>query len=219
MTDAFAPDATYHPWDTLIDSLVDTGYGVIHNALPPPEIDALLEEFEHLRHHDQLQRAGIGRGKEHQLRDDIRGDSIYWLNHNGPAQARYLERMAAFKDALNYALFLGLFEFEAHFARYPAGSFYKTHVDSLQGRANRMVSTVLYLNQDWPADAGGEMVIYDPNAPERELERVIPTANTLVCFLSETIPHEVRPTTRPRASIAGWYRRNASLNGVVDPAR
>ena len=107
----------------------------------------------------------------------------------------------------------------AHLARYPAGAFYRRHLDSFRGRANRVVSTVGYLNPDWPEDGGGEMVIYAEQDPQRELTRVAPRAGTLVCFLSEQVPHEVLPTRLPRASIAGWFRRNASLGGVVDPAR
>ncbi|WP_346301717.1 2OG-Fe(II) oxygenase, partial [Halomonas sp. BM-2019] len=63
------------------------------------------------------------------------------------------------------------------------------------------------------------MVLYAPDDPEREVARVRPGAGTFACFLAETIPHEVLPTRLPRASIAGWFRRNASLGGRVDPAR
>ena len=41
----------------------------------------------------------------------------------------------------------------------------------------------------------------------------------LVIFMSEQIPHEVLPTRKPRASIAGWFRCNASVTGKIDPAR
>ncbi|MCX2524882.1 2OG-Fe(II) oxygenase [Larsenimonas rhizosphaerae] len=214
------PDApmTIDGQDALIDQLVAFGWGVQHQAISREHIQALRLELDHLHEHDQLSRAGIGRGQDHQLRDDIRGDSIYWLNPAGPAQQDWLMRMEHFRQALNYSLFLGLLEFEAHFARYPAGTFYKKHVDSFRNRANRMVSTVLYLNEDWPADGGGEMVLFDEHDTDREIGRVRPEAGTLVCFLSETIPHEVLPTHHSRASIAGWFRRNASQGGRIDPA-
>ena len=41
-------------------------------------------------------------------------------------------------------------------------------------RANRVISTVGYLNPDWPSDGGGEMVIYHPDAPTLEVARVVP---------------------------------------------
>jgi SM-20-related protein len=37
---------------------------------------------------------------------------------------------------------------------------------------------------------------------------VAPRAGTLVCFLSERIPHEVLAAHVDRISIAGWFRRN-----------
>lgn len=179
----------------------------------------LHTELMALAAHDALEAAGIGRGQAHTLRRDIRGDAIHWLDRESLAQRRYLEAMGEVQQALNRALFLGLFEYEAHFAHYPPGAFYRRHLDSFRGRANRVVSTVGYLNPDWPADGGGEMVLYAPDDPEREVARVRPGAGTFACFLAETIPHEVLPTRLPRASIAGWFRRNASLGGRVDPAR
>ncbi|MFC0336369.1 SM-20-related protein [Kushneria avicenniae] len=214
--------------DALIEDLIEQGFSCQRDFFSPALIDALLSDLEQLEADDALADAGIGRLKEHQLAASIRGDAIRWLNHESPAQRVYLQRLEELRELINRALFIGLFEFEAHFARYPPGAFYKRHVDSFQGRANRVISTVTYLNRDWPVDGGGEMVMFesqqqgpdgfDPQAPSREMARVRPEAGTLACFLSDTVPHEVLPTRLPRASIAGWFRRNASINGVVDPA-
>ncbi|MEC8938077.1 MAG: 2OG-Fe(II) oxygenase, partial [Pseudomonadota bacterium] len=144
----------------LVDALVEQGWyvgkGVIDSAL----CQALHREIHHLAEHDALDEAGIGRGQQHHLRKDIRGDAIHWLDRESDAQRRYLDAMAELQQSLNQALFLGLFEYEAHFAHYPAGAFYQRHLDSFRGRANRVISTVGYLNPDWPSDGGGEMVIY-----------------------------------------------------------
>ncbi|GHE20179.1 2OG-Fe(II) oxygenase [Halomonas urumqiensis] len=175
-------------------------------------------ELARLAELDALEAAGIGRGNAHTLRRDIRGDVIHWLDRQSLAQRRYLDAMTELQRQLNQALFLGLFEYEAHFAHYPPGAFYRKHLDSFRGRANRVISTVGYLNSGWPADGGGEMLLFDPASPEREVARVRPEAGTFACFLSDTLPHEVLPTRLPRASIAGWFRRNASLGGLVDPA-
>ena len=64
---------------------------------------------------------------------------------------------------------------------------------------------MLYLNDDWQASDGGELVVYDEHSQE-VLHRVLPSAGTLVCFLSEEFPHEVLPAHRDRMSIAGWFR-------------
>lgn len=203
----------------LIDALVEQGWYVGRDVIDLGLCDALNHELLKRAAYDRLDEAGIGRGQQHLLRKDIRGDAIHWLDRESAAQRQYLEAMGELQQALNQALFLGLFEYEAHFAHYPPGAFYQRHLDSFRGRANRVISTVGYLTPDWPSDGGGEMVIYHPNDPGQEVARVVPEAGTFACFLSDTIPHEVLPTRYPRTSIAGWFRRNASMGGVLDPAR
>lgn len=204
---------------TLIDALVEQGWFIGEDFLDAELCHDLHRELAQMAERNALAAAGIGRGDEHQLRHDIRGDAIHWLDRESLAQRRYLEAMGELQRELNQALFLGLFEYEAHFAHYPPGAFYKKHLDSFRGRANRVVSTVGYLNPDWPADGGGEMVIFSDDDSEREVARVRPEAGNFACFLAERVPHEVLPTRLARASIAGWFRRNASLGGLVDPAR
>ncbi|WP_027967502.1 2OG-Fe(II) oxygenase [Halomonas halocynthiae] len=217
-----------HRLNELINALVEQGWYVGHDFISPSLHAPLFDEVMRKAEHNALTAAGIGRGRDHHRRTDIRGDTIQWLNRESQAQRRYLDAMGELQQALNKALFLGLFEYEAHFAYYPAGAFYKRHLDSFRGRANRVISTVSYLNPDWPSDAGGEMAIFTPEtaAPvgqdceeeQQIIARVQPKAGTFACFLSEQIPHAVLPTRLPRASIAGWFRVNTSLNSTVDPA-
>ncbi|WP_108444829.1 2OG-Fe(II) oxygenase [Halomonas denitrificans] len=217
--DAFATALPRARLAELVDALVEQGWYVGEGFIPAELCAALHHELGAMADHEALEAAGIGRGQEHALRRDIRGDAIRWLDRESQARRQYLDAMAELQQELNRALFLGLFEYEAHFAHYPPGAFYKRHVDSFRGRANRVVSTVGYLNPDWPEDGGGEMVIFAADDPNREVARVRPQAGTFACFLSDSVPHEVLPTRLPRSSIAGWFRRNASLGGLVDPAR
>ncbi|MCP5336073.1 MAG: 2OG-Fe(II) oxygenase, partial [Oceanospirillaceae bacterium] len=106
---------------------------------------------------------------------------------------------------------------EAHFAHYNPGEFYRKHLDAFQGRSNRRVTTVVYLNDGWQSEWGGELEIF--TAQDESLLKVEPQAGTLVSFLSDEFPHQVLPATQPRLSIAGWFRINQSLAGVIDPAR
>ncbi len=62
------------------------------------------------------------------------------------------------------------------------------------------------------------MALFDEDQIEPFLS-VTPAFATLVVFLSEEVPHEVRPAKRDRYSIAGWYRVNNSLNDQIDPPR
>jgi len=116
---------------------------------------------------------------------------------------------------LNRTFFMGLFDYECHYAKYTHGDFYKKHVDAFKGRSNRVFTSVLYLNTP---NEGGELVIYKPKSKVVEVS-ISPKAGTLVLFESERFVHEVLPAVDNRYSIAGWFRKNASISGIVDPPR
>ncbi|QCU89384.1 2OG-Fe(II) oxygenase [Thiomicrorhabdus sediminis] len=202
----------------MIDALVEKGWCEWPNAISNELCLQLLNELDALDEQGQMEEAGIGRGQQHQKNHGIRRDSIYWLNGQSEAQQQYLAQMALLQQQLNRELFMGLFEYECHYALYSPGDFYKKHSDSFRGNANRMITTVLYLNPQWQNEWGGELVIYSEDG-EQVLHTAMPEIGKLVVFLSEQTPHEVLPTQQPRASIAGWFRCNASTAINLDPAR
>ena len=163
-------------------------------------------------------RAGTGRDGGRRVNRFVRGDRIDWPAPGEPAVAPYLEWIERLRLALNRRLFIGLFDYECHFACYPTGAFYRRHRDAFRGDTNRVVSTVLYLNPGWMATEGGELVIY-PGGSDAPLTRIVPAYGTLAVFLSEDFPHEVLPAVRPRYSLTGWFRVNGSIGGAVDPPR
>lgn len=201
----------------LLDALVDQGWYEWPNAVTDDLCGALLAEVEHLDEEGELRRAGIGRGDDLQVNKDIRRDQIKWLDNSSQAQQDYLKQMSSLKRELNRGLFLGLFEYESHFALYKKGDFYKKHLDSFRGKANRMVTTVLYLNPHWQPDSGGQLVIYNEDSSQ-QLAKISPKMGKMVIFMSEQIPHEVLPTQNPRISVTGWFRLNNSIAGTIDPA-
>jgi SM-20-related protein len=183
-----------------------------------PALIALVERLNLLSQSD-FHKAGIGRNEDHIKADNVRRDKIHWLDVSDPHESLFLSYMQDLKTYLNRRLFMGLFSYECHFAHYDQGAFYKKHVDAFKGEANRILSTVLYLNPDWQQGDGGELVVYDPDNTDQVLNVVSPSFGTLVTFLSEDFPHEVLPAQKARYSIAGWFRVNASIAGQIDPPR
>ena len=204
--------------ESMLDALVTNHWYEWYNAIPAELCLSLLDEIETFEEQGNLKPAGIGRGDEHQLASDIRRDHIKWITGTTPAQIEYLAIMNALQQEINRALFLGLFEYECHYALYNQGDFYLKHMDAFKGQANRIVTTVLYLNPDWREDWGGELLVYNEEG-NQVMASINPEIGKLVVFMSENVPHEVAVTHHPRASIAGWFRLN-NTNGLnLDPAR
>jgi SM-20-related protein len=190
-------------YDAIADALAGPGFIILDGAFSAQitqDLIALIGAKE-----TQLKRAGIGRADSFQLNDSVRGDVIEWLELGAAPVTEFLSAMDKLREALNQRLFLGLCEYEAHFACYKPGAFYAKHHDAFRGKPGRKVSSAFYLNPDWDFAAGGELVLYD-KAGSAELIRVAPECGRLVLFLSEDFPHEVLPTSRVRQSIAGWFR-------------
>lgn len=199
----------------IASDLRKDGYAIIDNAFLDTMPATLSHRLHSLAEADAMRRAGIGRGDDLVKRKDIRGDEIHWLSAEHESESLWVQTMAWFRRELNRELLLGLFSYESHFSHYPPGAFYKKHSDAFRGQANRVLSTVYYLNPDWQPGDGGELIIY--NEADELLERVEPVFNRLVVFLSEEFPHEVLPAMKDRYSIAGWFRVNTSSAERPDP--
>ncbi len=162
-----------------------------------------------------LKKAGIGRGMAQQKNTDIRRYQIQWLDKQNKTDKAFLDLMENLRQSLNRQLFLGLFDYESHYAVYQQGAFYKKHLDALKGKSNRVLTTVLYLNEQWDTENDGELVLYAAGS-KTVLETVQPARGTIVIFLSEQFPHEVLAAKKTRYSIAGWFRLNASGSNEID---
>jgi SM-20-related protein len=184
-------------------ALEQLGYCILDDTLCVGMAAALARECSATDR--DFHTAGVGRQNEHLLDARIRSDEILWLDTASDAGKPYLDFMGTLRVFLNRRLFLGLFDYDCHYARYASGAFYRKHVDAFSGNRSRVLSTVLYLNENWLAADGGELLLYAEEG-EIVLESVAPLHNRLVLFLSERFPHEVKPATRARHSIAGWFR-------------
>jgi SM-20-related protein len=196
--DALADGLSEHGWLS-----VDAGPFLGENLLL-----SLCDEIQALDRSDALHAARIGRGQDKTRDRSVRRDKIAWLQGETTAQDELFQAFEVIRCGLNQRLFLGLKQFEAHYATYHPGDFYRKHVDSFRGRASRVVSVVLYLNRDWRHSDGGALQVYNR---DRDLEiygHVRPELGHMAVFMSEEIPHEVLPANRTRYSVACWFRQD-----------
>jgi SM-20-related protein len=191
-------------YDLIADALADKGYCILPQLLPAELNTALRRRVSRLDDED-FSHAGIGRDHDFQLNRAVRRDQTRWLSDANPVDAAYIDEMAELRLQVNRRLFMGLFDYESHYAHYPPGAFYKKHMDAFKGQANRVLTTILYLNPDWQPEDGGQLLIYAPDSDE-VIETVNPQFGSFVIFLSEQFPHEVVKASRDRYSIAGWFR-------------
>ena len=185
----------------IVDALVNDGYIVIENAITKELCSALLQDA---RSESGFTNAGISSTNDLHIDSSKRRDKTLWLDEDGSCRSEYLAFSKELQESLNRELYLGLSYYESHYALYSEGDFYEKHLDAFKGSKNRVVTTVLYLNEEWKDEDGGELVIYDEE--DKEIQKVTPNAGTLVVFLSDKFPHEVLEANTKRYSIAGWFR-------------
>lgn len=194
----------------LVAGLRAADWVVVPSAWSAAAIDRLRAEAEALEAAGDLTQAAIGRGAQSAIDHATRSDRTVWLDSLDPDAAPALTALGreldALRRALNHGLLLGLDEVEAHLACYPPGAGYARHRDRFADHDARVLSLVLYLNHDWREGDGGALRLHLPQGPHD----VLPESGTLVAFLSDRVEHEVLPATRPRWSVAAWFRRRTA---------
>ncbi len=190
--DEVAADLRRRDWTTVA---IDPAHALLLGAA-----DEARTHLQALR----LRPASTGRDRGVRLAG-LRGDDTLWLDDPacGPAAGALLLALDGLRSGLNERLTLGLASVEAHFAHYPVGAGYARHVDGFQRDDARVLSLVLYLNRDWPADGGGALRLHLPEGPHD----IAPRQGTLALFLSAGVEHEVMPAAQPRFSVAAWFRQ------------
>lgn len=192
----------------VVDDLATRGWSEQANFLPADLVRALATECRRRAAEGKLNPAGVGRGAAQEVREAIRGDHILWLDPGESDDCdQYLDAMDELRLAINQGLFIGLEDYECHFALYPPGAFYRRHLDRFRDDDRRAVSAVFYLNENWQPGDGGELRMFLADEVVRDVQ---PTAGTLVVFLSGDIPHEVLAARRDRLSLTGWFRRRGN---------
>lgn len=199
-----------HPhFEQIADGLAEAGFAVADNFLTNAEVDAILALDLFREGVVNFRKAGIGKESQLQINESIRGDYIRWMDKNeAPPPAKvYMDRLQSLCEYLNQNLYLSLKDYEIHFTIYPAGSFYKRHLDQFKKDDHRKLSVICYLNKEWEEQHGGQLRMY---LNDKAID-FLPLSGRLICFRSDLIEHEVLPATKERLSLTGWM-----LDQLVD---
>lgn len=196
--------------DLITHNIYTYGFHIIDNFLDESHYQALRSNVQEMDQKGLLSRAKIGVNENAHQNETIRGDETLWIDEQSedPAVKAYLEQTNKIAKILNQSLFLGLIEFETHYALYQPGTYYKKHIDQFATTKDRKISCVYYLNSDWQNNYGGELKLYNQN--NQLIQEVFPQGNRFICFNSE-LPHEVCITHQPRFSIAGWMKNRSMV--------
>jgi len=188
-------------WLMWMDRLAEDDYLIVDDFISDEMYRETMDFFHQKEASDELKKAGIGAQADFQVKAEIRGDFIHWLDENRDAElSPFFGLMDDLTQNLKRFCYLSLSGREFHIAKYPAGSFYHRHLDQFQERSNRQITVLIYLNKNWEKGNGGELVIYKDG---QEI-MVEPIAKRLLLFKSDIIEHEVLTTNVPRYSLTGW---------------
>ena len=186
----------------IADGLAENGYAVADQFLSQDEIDGILNLKEFKNDTEHFKKAGVGKQQGFQINEAIRGDYIHWIDKNSASNSLkvYLDRLTDLMQFLNENLFLSLKDCEVHMTIYPAGAFYRRHLDQFKRDDHRKLSVICYLNNNWKESEGGQLRLYLPE----KATNFFPIGGRIICFRSDQIEHEVLPATRSRISLTGW---------------
>jgi len=209
-------------------------------------VSDLAGDVQKLRSHEKFNIARIGQDSTNALNEDIRVAETCFLGptklEDMPSSARdkLYEALDGARSTLSSNSKLDVMDAstgelvqcapalvpnltEMLYAYYPKGGFYRRHRDAIPKSASvlRCFSLLLYLNQDWKREDGGELRMHFDSGgdflPDGEAANFIdvePRAGTLVLFRSDKVPHEVLDTNSERLAVVGWYNRAVTAGDV-----
>ncbi len=203
-------------WDFHFDQLAQQDYTIVDNFLPPKVYTNIKSLFIDAIKEEQLTKAGIGSLSKYQIRENIRRDEILWLDRNdcNDEIRSFFDFIETFIPTVNRELFTAIKDYEFHLAHYPAGGFYKKHLDQFSERNNRILSVIIYMNDNWQDGDGGELKIYTDQSCDN-FELIPPIGNRLAIFRSDIVWHEVLTANKSRKSLTGWLLKQPQGLGFL----
>ncbi len=190
--------------EKIVEEVYANGYSIQPDYFDTETVLQLLTTFSNLQ--SQLKKAAIGNQDIKTVNTSIRSDKIVWLNGDEENLKAVYDWMDELQLMLNRRCYLGINNREFHFAKYDIGDFYKKHKDAFSNSAERKITILIYLNQNWKKKHEGELALY---ANDAEI-KVSPKAGTLVVFESH-LEHEVLPSNAERISFTGWLKNSKHI--------
>lgn len=203
---------TDQQWEGWLTELAENDFVIVDDFISASMYENIMGFFREAEKENQLKKAGIGASGELQVKEDVRGDFIYWLNRTRDEKlSGFFTLMDELRQQLLQTCYLSLKDAEFHIAKYPAGSFYEKHLDQFSGRANRQITVLIYLNPDWKKGNGGELKMYRDSGDLL----IEPIARRLLLFKSDVVEHEVLTTHTDRYSLTGWLLHQPAEIGSI----
>jgi SM-20-related protein len=191
-------------FDQLINSFIENKIGISEGFLTTKHRQELKSNMAELLLSEKFKPAGTSNEKV-AFNMEVRSDHIYWLDrsHLNVSENAFLDLIDAFIAHLNATCYVGITDYEFHYAHYAEGSFYTKHRDQFKSNDNRKYSMIFYLNDAWVEGDGGELCIHQA---DNKLQLVAPVGGLGVFFDSSELLHEVLLTKKSRFSITGWLK-------------
>ena len=193
-------------YERIISDLLADQYSMVDGFFSAEEVVLLRHSLLAKYEADRFKKSAIGNRTNEEIDKSIRGDFILWIDeaNSNEAESLFFRKINDLVNYLNKTCFLGILQKEFHYAVYPAGTFYKRHLDTFQNDDRRKLSMVCYLNEaNWPRENGGELTIYTEN----EALDILPLPGRVVIFESQLLEHEVKVVqASERLSITGWLK-------------
>jgi len=191
-------------FEQLISGFLEKRVGISNEFLNKELASQLRKNLKDLYENEALQLAGIGNDHLYNQNKDIRRDKIFWLEKKSENlfEQEFFKLIDDFVHYLNSTCFTSIKSYEFHYALYEKGAFYKKHIDQFKSDDRRVFSIIMYLNDTWTENDGGELKLY----LDAGIEIISPTNQKCVFFKSNELAHEVCQSNVPRMSVTGWLK-------------
>ncbi|KAJ3307906.1 Egl nine 3 [Blyttiomyces sp. JEL0837] len=223
----------------IINHLATVGYCYFDNFLGVDLLEGLQQACKDMVESDQVRPAAMGQGISRQVDRTYRGDLTTVIMNaemqSSPSQyphfASFKRKLDGIVDSLDQGLDLtltndkgfdkscGLYSKGVQIGFYNKhGARYVKHRDCSPAIPDRRITMILYLNEEWTKENGGELRLYPTNNMELSSIDIAPLSNRLLIFCSE-LEHEVLPSYSDRYALTMWFYYPAPISFVPKPLK